>query len=412
MTITPSVFSRFVLIKFDYVTPERRLFIAGLLFDFYVKGEFVLSAKELSKKYGVSLNTVNSTLKYLVQSGYAKRSDISISRGRPIGRYVFTPELKKKLNEPSDWIDSIRPTKFWGQAIRELFNGQVTNDQQPKLSVSNRYLICILALFSNKFGVVNSLPASRISKTLGFSPLRLRSQLNTLVEKKVLASYTGGVTGKYLFGKAVGIYFLDTEEVAKALKIPVDTLPFSVMESESIAPERGRYMAHSLYTLSSLISGAEVNDGIKTVQGEERYQQKFWDYKPEEFSQFTPLFADTEQTRVADYLQTKLEQYVGFYLTVESKSLDAEKQVEFAELKQRIVRECVPKKWQSGSNKIGQEDSTLNEAYFVAFSAMLFKLVKGVAKNYTKHFDLKDKKNCSFRIVPYQESAVIESYRR
>ncbi|HHP0513613.1 TPA: hypothetical protein ACRZ3R_004416 [Vibrio harveyi] len=404
--------SKFVLIKFDYVTPEMRFFIAGLLLDFFSEGEFAFPAKELSKKYGVSLNTVNSTLKYLVQSGYAKRSDVSIRRGRPIGRYVFTPILEKKLTDASGWIDSIRPTKFWGQAIQELFNGQNGNAQQSKFSVSNRYLICILALFSNKFGVVNALPASRISKVLGFSSLRLRSQLNALIEKNVLASYTGGVTGKYLFGKAVGVYFLDTEEVAKALNISFDILPFSRMESGSITPERGRYMAYRLYTLKRLLSGDEAGEGVKSVKGEERYQQKFWDYTQEEFSKFVPLFSDTEQTRVIDYLQTKLEQYISFYLTVESESLEEDKQAQFEELKKQIVRECVPKKWQSGGNQAGGEGATFNEAYFVAFSGMLFKLIEGVAKNYIEYFDLNDKKNCSFRIVPYQESAVIESYKQ
>ncbi|HIF9213475.1 TPA: hypothetical protein ACX6QX_002790 [Photobacterium damselae] len=163
--------------------------------------------------------------------------------------------------------------------------------------------------------------------------MRLRSQLNALVEKKVLASYTGGVTGKYLFGKAVGIYFLDTEEVAKALNLPVDILPFDRMESGSIAPERGRYMVQHLYTLARLLSGVKIDDSNKTVKGEGRYQQKFWDYEQEEFSKFVPLFSDTEQTRVVDYLQTKLEQYVSFYLTVESESVEGKKQVELAELK-------------------------------------------------------------------------------
>ncbi|QUF69484.1 hypothetical protein [Vibrio fluvialis] len=269
-----------------------------------------------------------------------------------------------------------------------------------------------MALFSNKFGVVNSLPASRISKVLGFSSLRLRSQLNALVEKKVLASYTGGVTGKYLFGKAVGIYFLDTEEVAKVLNLPVDILPFDRMESGSIAPERGRYMVQHLYTLARLLSGVKIDDSNKTVKGEGRYQQKFWDYEQEEFSKFVPLFSDTEQTRVVDYLQTKLEQYVSFYLTVESESVEGKKQVELAELKQRIVKECVPKKWQSGLKKTGVGDFAFDEVYFASFSEMMFKLIEGVAKNYTEYFDLTNKKGCSFRIVPYQESAIIESYKR
>ncbi|HAS6216565.1 TPA: hypothetical protein I7172_16855 [Vibrio vulnificus] len=184
------------------------------------------------------------------------------------------------------------------------------------------------------------------------------------------------------------------------------------MESGSIAPERGRYMVQHLYTLARLLSGVKIDDSNKTVKGEGRYQQKFWDYEQEEFSKFVPLFSDTEQTRVVDYLQTKLEQYVSFYLTVESESVEGKKQVELAELKQRIVKECVPKKWQSGLKKTGVGDFAFDEVYFASFSEMMFKLIEGVAKNYTEYFDLTNKKGCSFRIVPYQESAIIESYKR
>lgn len=404
--------SQFVLEKFDYVTPEMRFLIAGLLLDFYSKGQFVLPAKELSKKYGVSLNTINATLKYLVQSGYVERFDVSLKKGRPIGRYVFTQLLEKKLKRKSELVDSIRVTRFWDQVVRQLFCAQADKEGQQKFNVSNRYLICILALFSDDTGVVRSLPVAKISKMTGFTPIRLRSQLGALLDKNVLISYMGGVTGKFLFGKAVGVYFLDTLNVANALNVSLENLPFSKAKEGIITPERGRYMVHRLYKLAELLSVGTDTEGKATIRGEEHYQQRYWNYEREVFSKLVPFFGDREQTRVADYLQIKLEQYVSSYLTIVSQSLKEEREVEFENLEELITKECIPAKWKDASKMEMIDAVIFNETSFSTLGNMLFCLVEGVASYYTEQFNLTDKQNSSFRIVPFEQGALIESYER
>ncbi|NOI55229.1 hypothetical protein F0248_19390 [Vibrio crassostreae] len=403
--MTPPSLSKFVLIKFDYVTPEMRFFIAGLLFDYFNEGGFVLSAKDLSGKYGVSLKTVNSTLKYLVQSGYAKRSNFSVKRGRPIGRYAFTSELKKKLNEPSDWIDFIRTSRFWEQAVINLL--QASSTERSTFTVSNRYLICILVLFANELGVVENIPASRIAKILSFSSLRLRSQLGHLVSNQVLLSYTSGVTGKYLFGKSSGIYYLNIDAVAKALGKSLETASFRQVYRERLSSDGDRYSIKSLYRLAQLTERSESEVSKKELMHEEEYQKRWWySYNRQSFDLVKCFLSDQKMTRVPEYLQAKLEQYIAEYLSI--KSMSDEQSEAYADLKKKISEECIPKKWHEDfkARKVFAAEES-----FTQLTETLFSITEDVASEYTDYFDLSSIRNASFRIASNEDGFTIEAFK-
>ncbi|WP_375751845.1 hypothetical protein [Vibrio sp. HN007] len=399
----PPNLSKFVLVKFDYVTPEMRFFIAGLLFEYFNVGGFVLSAKDLSGKYGVSLKTVNSTLKYLVQSGYAKRSNFSVKRGRPIGRYTFTSELKKKLNESSDWIDSIRTSRFWEKAVIKLL--QAPSTESSTFTVSNRYLICLLVLFANELGVVEKIPASRIAKILSFSSLRLRSQLSHLVNNQVLLSYTSGVTGKYLFGKSSGIYYLNIETVVKVLGGGSETASFRQVYQEALSHDGDRYSAQSLYRLAPLTDGSESEVSRELLQ-EEEYQEEWWpSYNRESFNLMKCFLSDQQMNRVPDYLQAKLEQYIAEHLSISSMS---EGQSEaYANLKNKIGEECIPKKWH---DDIAARNEFADEESFTQLTETIFSITEGVASKYTDYFGLSTIRNALFRIAPNEDGFTIEAF--
>ncbi|MDA0383555.1 hypothetical protein [Vibrio owensii] len=379
------------------MTTEMRFFLASLLLDFSEQGEFALPSKTLSSQYGVSLNTVNKTLKYLVMSGYANRMDVSLKRGRPIGRYVFTEALNAKLNEPSDWIDSIRPVEFWEQlAIKFIGRGG-----HGKYTISNRYLICLLAMFANEVGVVEAIPSSRVAKILGFTSLRLRSQLNSLIAHQVLISHTGGVTGKHLFGKVPGIYFLNIESVAEILNIPLEELSFRKMNRGVISEGQDRYQIMRLYRLARLLLEIEFDSDGKSLAVEEAYQKKWWAYEQDSFKKVCLFFRDHDQTRVPDYLQTKLEQYIASYLSIASLSEQSKKRKEADYLKPKIATDCLPAKF--------RQDETIRET-FSLFVDEIFSIVEGVANKYSDYFELKELLDVRFRISAYEEGFTIEAF--
>lgn len=401
--------TRFLLVKFDYVTPEMRFFIAGLLLDFYSVGEFIVPAKELSGRYGVTLNTVNKTLKYLVQSGYAERSNYSLKKGRPIGKYVFTAALKKKFVEAPKWMDAVRPTKFWGKAIIKVVGGSNCGDSKTKYTVSNRYLICLLALFANDLGVIDSIPASRIAKILGFSPLRMRSQLTTLVEGQVLQSYIGGVTGKYLFGKVPGIYFLNTETIAKALGLSLEALSFRKVDQGVLAHNGDRYFAKRLYRLARALDVPKSQRDKELIEREEKYLKDWWpSYSPEHFIKVCRFFSDQDVTRVPDYLQIKLERYIANYLTIASLSDQKNQETELDKLKNKIAEECIPAKWRMDEN---EKNAFADESSFKLLVESILSIVQNVASEYTDYFQLEEHRNTSFRILSYEEGFTIEAFK-
>lgn len=402
--------ARFLLINFEYVTPEMRLLIAGLLIDFYREGEFSAPVKQIQKRYGVTLHTVNKTLRYLVQSGYVDRTNLPHRRGRPVGRYVFTSVMKRKVETVPKWVESLSTSTFWKQVIRQLV---VSNDevvQDEKYSVSNRYLVCMLALFSNETGVVTKLPAAQLRKITGFTALRLRSQLATLKEKKVLINYTGGVTGKYLFGKAEGIYFLNTEQVARLLNVPKLVTPFRTRKFVAVTPERGMYVVKRLVRTALLVQ-EESKEGKRRLAVEEAEQKKFWDYDREEFSQIAPLFSDRSDTRVSDYLQTKLDIYVARGFTINSKySKEEVPRALSQELKEDIITDCMPSKWSEAGKLNFVEDPYFNKALFSVFADMIIRIVQGICNTYTALYGLELRSDRVYRIVPFETGSAIEVY--
>ncbi|MGY6496207.1 hypothetical protein [Vibrio parahaemolyticus] len=202
--------------------PEEIYLLFCLIKSIGIGSKFSKKSIDISKEFGVSLNVVTSLLATLKRTQSIVVEEQYSLKGR--GQYSYTltekmllnhdefgvlgkiaqtenPTISRLLkNELSGLVESEKPLENEVKGIR----------QRSPFRASNRLFLVLLLLHSNELGVVEEISSTYLCKLMGgISADRFKSQLNTLKQFGLVQRYIAGITGKELFGRTKGSYYLD-----------------------------------------------------------------------------------------------------------------------------------------------------------------------------------------------------------
>ncbi|MBE8574881.1 hypothetical protein [Vibrio sp. OPT18] len=186
--------------------------------------EFRKKIVEISEEFGVSTNTVSSLFSVLKTSQCIKIRELYALKGRGKNCYELTDKV---LLSHDDFGILPKVMATQNPAIMRLLGNELSNllektqsqindsdgikKRQP-FRASNRLFLTLLLLHSNELGVIEEISSTQIRKMMGnISAERFKSQLNTLKKLGLVKRHIAGMTGKELFGRTKGSYYLDIE---------------------------------------------------------------------------------------------------------------------------------------------------------------------------------------------------------
>jgi hypothetical protein len=195
------------------ISAECKVLLISIIRRFGVVDSFSIDISTIVKEHFSTKNTVVELFKLLKKSGYVLTKAEYRLRGKGKNIYSFT----------QSFIDALECDLFihnaWksdNPAIDILMKNELTvsrqcdKDNKVFLRSSNRLFLIIFILQADDFGVISNLSNTEISKLMGgISRDRFKSQLKTLYGIGVMNCHVSGVTGKELFGKVKGTFFLD-----------------------------------------------------------------------------------------------------------------------------------------------------------------------------------------------------------
>lgn len=212
MVILWVVLGGYVVFK-DEFSAECKVLLISILRRFGVVDSFSIDISTIVKEHFSTKNTVVELFKSLKKSGYVLTKAEYRLRGRGKNIYSFTQSFVDAL-ECDLFIHNA--WKSDNPAIDILMKNELTvsrqcdKDNKVFLRSSNRLFLIIFILQADGFGVVSNLSNTEISKLMGgISRDRFKSQLKALYDIGVMNCHVSGVTGKELFGKVKGTFFLD-----------------------------------------------------------------------------------------------------------------------------------------------------------------------------------------------------------
>ncbi|UPR35641.1 hypothetical protein ISX50_06360 [Vibrio cyclitrophicus] len=196
-----------------------------LLFCLAVKYEedekFTRKTSEIAKDFGVTQNTVSALLSTLKARGSILVEEVYTLKGRGQYCYTLTACLLKEHKLMNEIISTQNPVILHllkNNLFDLIEDNQLeknTDDSNPKRSpfrASNRLFLILLLLHSDDLGVVKALSSTLIRKMMGgISVERFKSQLSTLQKFGLIKRHVSGITGKELFGRTKGSYYLNIE---------------------------------------------------------------------------------------------------------------------------------------------------------------------------------------------------------
>lgn len=216
------------------LTPEAKYFLIRIV---YLYGDAWVeeTVEDLAGVIGLSKSAVTKARLLLSDLGYVKVNPVVNSSahqqkiGRP--RLVFRiepnfldnilpyedqrpivafqenhPELLKKLLFWSNKGDVLR-----ARNVKKLKRTEKSPQTQIRhtFTVATRLLLAVLYSHADPCGVVIKLGLSRLSRLIGISRDRLESQLGIIKNLGYLIDRVSGVTGKSIFGRATGSFYMN-----------------------------------------------------------------------------------------------------------------------------------------------------------------------------------------------------------
>ncbi|MDG2632481.1 hypothetical protein P7M35_21815 [Vibrio parahaemolyticus] len=206
------------------VKPEEIYLLLCLVKNKGIGSGFSNKSIEISKEFGVSLNSVTSLFTTLKSTHSIIVEEQYSLKGR--GQYSYTLTEKVLLNHDEFGVlERIIQTK--NPTISRLLNNELSGlvesekslenedgdtRQRSPFRAANRLFLILLLLHSNELGVVAEISSTYIRKIMGgISAERFKSQLNTLKQLCLVKRHIAGITGKELFGRTKGSYYLSIE---------------------------------------------------------------------------------------------------------------------------------------------------------------------------------------------------------
>ncbi|HCG6498401.1 TPA: hypothetical protein NJ192_003952 [Vibrio parahaemolyticus] len=196
----------------EKLPPESTFLLACLLRDFGTNAAFEIRVEDIVKSYFSTRNTVSKLLKNLESEGCLERRKTRNFQGKGAGpsQYFFTDKMRAIVQSTS-FLKEVCESQL--PAVKKIIEVELCEcggNQKVKLRSSHRLFLLILILRSDEMGVVSDLSSADISKLMGgASKDKLRSQLKFLKKHRFIRDHVSGTTGRKLFGKVKGKYYLD-----------------------------------------------------------------------------------------------------------------------------------------------------------------------------------------------------------
>lgn len=198
------------------LSPEERLLIINITFHFFDIRFFELSVKNIAQNFCSTVNTVTSLLKKMNEADWIKIQKRQKIKGKDTSIYTFNKSFLNLVGE-DEFLTKIANCNK--DTIKKIItHGSVRRNNETEESLglsyrsSNRLFLLILFIHANEFGVIKNLSATDICKLMGgISRDRFKSQLNHLYVIGAIKTHVPGVTGKRLFGKIKGTFYLNLE---------------------------------------------------------------------------------------------------------------------------------------------------------------------------------------------------------
>jgi len=192
---------------------ECIMLLITIIRKYNLEKSFSIDILSLAEESFSTKNTVIKLFKLLKGFGYVTTKEKASIRGRGKNIYTFTQafkdELKNDLFIIKAW-ESDNPAVDTLLKNKVAFSKQDSEDTKLLLRSSNRLFLLIFILHADEFGVISNLSTTAISKLMGgITKDRFKSQLKTLYDIGIMKCHVSGVTGKELFGKIKGKYYLD-----------------------------------------------------------------------------------------------------------------------------------------------------------------------------------------------------------
>lgn len=214
------------------LTPEAKYFLIRVIY-LYGEGLVTATVKELSRLTGLSGEVIAKARTLLCSLGLVEvtpildESENKKKSGRPRQAFKISPKFigdmgLRMMELPSVILQDNHPCLlgrllFWSTDGDVLRAHNVKKGEKPEgdvlrrhtFTVATRILLAVLYIHSNPCGMVSGIGLARLSKITGLSSDRLQSQLEVIKDLGYLIDRVSGLTGKRLFGRAVGAFFLN-----------------------------------------------------------------------------------------------------------------------------------------------------------------------------------------------------------
>ena len=369
--------------------------------------------KELEYDLGMTETQIKIARDSLTMKGFLTRcpfySNPAKKQGRPREGFNivplkipvdFHPTLQKLSHR-----DLISKLLLWDSSCANVIK-QTRESGIGNLTPANRITLSILLAHANRCGVVRNLGHALLAKLTGLiTQDRLDSQINKLTELGYIYSQIAGVTGKYLFGRQTGAFFLNLWsdhliykqsnisfiELSNTIadlyrKYSWYAVPFTKLVFEEKRARQEKEIKFDEKNLTELknalniLKESNMYDDISSFE-KDYYKTVFISQEPwawvSKFSIYD-LSKFFQERHLIDFIQYKINQYASLFLSIFWLKQDFKKSYDdllYIE-KKVFFSDFLPKSYKSDSPD-GQE--TLEDIQIDALKFFIYRLTVDVA---------------------------------
>jgi hypothetical protein len=288
------------------------------LVEFKETNNVTQTVAEFNKKLGVSKNVVTSSLNHLVAVGALKRKPFKTEKKGFLNAYeiLITAESVTEIF-PSSGKNFISPSLNLHRKLVELLYTNERNQARLfKLKLANRLLLSVMLSYADAYGVVRGIGRADLMKLTCMSKDRLQSQLEKLKAEGYIRASVSGVTGRYIFGVAKGLYWLNLKHEHYedyAYSGDIVSIPKGFIYGTT-----GLREASDIYGLASKVIDFHKNNNGNMV---DVLIQKAVSLNPylepclKDINAIAYFFQDSQSSRVRSFLQLKLDEYACYILS-------------------------------------------------------------------------------------------------
>lgn len=214
-----------LLIKDRGLTAEAKYFLIRVLFLYEHSFEVNQTVLELEKQIGMSDSVLKKARDLLFKKNYLvslldSKTRPSSRKGRPRMGFKlsasFVANLEKivcdyKSRKQTTWVHAFRVEKvlFWRVEKPKGRSKQLKKNTTRSLRPATRIVLAALYSHADECGAVRGLGLSQLAQLSGMLVDRLESHLDILAESGYILSRVSGVTGRFIFGRSAGAFFLN-----------------------------------------------------------------------------------------------------------------------------------------------------------------------------------------------------------